>query len=262
MALAAVVLLLVVTARTVLADNLSFDERVEIMRGLTSEYARSKVILPRSKKPLVFHSDGQFDKEKWQAALLDNGPAARVGDQIQITRVLIEDKKILLEINNGLKNGRHWYDHVEVGMGGGVSPVGRNQNVQSSGGSSIVLVFKDSVPSLSSADLKQMLSPLFDFSKDHSAIQNVWDTLPEPVKKAIKEQKAINGMTREQVMLAMGRPRNKSRESKDGDETEDWVYGDPPGKMTFVTFSEGKVIQVRENYANVGGYTAAPLPPQ
>src|SRR5690242_10888021 len=38
------------------ADKLSFDERMEIERGLTAEFATSKIQLPRSKKALVFHS--------------------------------------------------------------------------------------------------------------------------------------------------------------------------------------------------------------
>jgi hypothetical protein len=105
-----------------------------------------------------------------------------------------------------------------------------------------------------------MLSPIFDFSK-HSATEDYVASLPEPIKKAIHEQRAVAGMNKEQVMLAMGHPRNKSRETKDGDEIEDWVYGEPPGKMIFVRFDEGKVVRVREAYADVGGYTAPPLPP-
>jgi hypothetical protein len=30
--------------------------------------------------------------------------------------------------------------------------------------------------------------------------------------------------------------------------------------MTFITFTEGKVVKVREDYANIGGSTAPPLP--
>jgi hypothetical protein len=242
------------------ADKLSFDERVEINRGLMAEYAKSKVTLPRSQKPLSFPSDGNYNREAWQKALLENGPAARVGDEIQITRVLIEDKKILLEINGGLKSGRHWYDHVQVGMGTTMSPVNQGRNSHPTAGSNIALVFPKGVPSLTVNDIKTMLSPLFDFSK-HSATQNYVESLPEPIKKAIHEQRAVEGMNREQVLLAMGHPRNKSRETLDGDEVEDWVYGNPPGKMTFITFSEGKVVKVREDYANIGGSTAPPLPP-
>jgi hypothetical protein len=242
------------------ADKLSFDERMEIERGLDAEFATMKVILPRSKKPLLFKSDGSYDKSAWEKALMEGGPAARRGDEVQITRVEIEDKKIVLELNGGTRSG-HWYDHVQVGMGGNTSPVNTNQNGQIASGSHLAIVFPGSVPSLKATDIRQILSPIFDFEK-HSASQQYMDTLPEPVKKAIKEQRAIAGMNKDQVLLAMGKPRNKSREtSADGDEIEDWIYGDPPGKMTFVRFDEGKVVKISESYANIGGSTMPPLPP-
>jgi hypothetical protein len=48
----------------------------------------------------------------------------------------------------------------------------------------------------------------------------------------------------------------KVRDLQDGDETEDWIYGTAPGKITFVTFKDAKVIKVREDYAGLG--TEAP----
>jgi hypothetical protein len=242
------------------ADNLSFDERMEITRGLNAEFATLKVALPRAKKPLVFHSDGTYDAGAWENAMREGGPAGRVGDQIQITRVEIESKKIVLEINGGTKSGGHWYDHVQVGMGGNTSPVHTNQNAQAANGSHIAIVFPGSVPSLKTSEIRQMLSPIFDFEK-HSAAEQYIEKLPEPIKKAIKEQRAITGMDKDQVLLALGKPRNKSRQTnQDGDEIEDWIYGEPPGKMTFVRFDEGKVVKIDESYANVGGITAPPLP--
>jgi hypothetical protein len=87
------------------------------------------------------------------------------------------------------------------------------------------------------------------------------DTLPEPVQKAIKERRVLLGMDKDQVLLALGKPKNKSREpNASGDEIEDWIYGDPPGKMVFVQFTEGKVVKVNDSYANIGGTTAPPLP--
>lgn len=241
------------------ADKLSFDERMEIERGLDAEYATLKVSLPRAKKPLVFHSDGTYDAHAWENAMREDGPSARLGDEVQITRVEIESNRILLEINGGTKSG-HWYDHVQVGMNGS-SPVNTNQNRQVVNGSHIAIVFPGAVPSLKSSDIRQMLAPIFDFEK-HSAAQQYVERLPEPVKQAIKDKRAIPGMDKDQVLLAMGKPRNKSRETnQDGDEIEDWIYGEPPGKMTFVRFNEGKVIKIDESYANVGGTTAPPLPP-
>lgn len=234
---------------------------MEIERGLTAEFATAKVTLPNSKKALIIHSNGSYDKSDWDEALRIGGPSARLGDQVQVTKVTIESNKILLEINGGGKHQGHWYDHVEVGMGGNTSPVDRQQNAGAVAGARIALVFPGPIPSVKSAELRQMLAPVLDFEK-HSASQQYVDTLPEPMKKAIKENHAIVGMDKDQVLLAMGRPHNKSRETnKDGDEIEDWVFGEPPGKMTFVRISEGKVIEVHESYANVGGTTAPPLDP-
>src|SRR3982751_3348834 len=102
------------------ADKLSFDDRLEIERGLDAEYAIMRVPLPRAKKPLPFDSTGGVDHKAWDKSMQENGPAARLGDEIQITRVEIESNKIVLEINGGTRSG-HWYDHVQVGMGGAMS---------------------------------------------------------------------------------------------------------------------------------------------
>ncbi len=153
---------------TARADKLSFDERMEIERGLSAEFATAKVVLPRSKKPLPIESDGRYDASAWTRALQEQGPAARLGDEVQITRVLIEDSKIVLEINGGTKGGGHWYDHVQVGMNGNTQPVSKNQNTAANG-TNLELLFKGGVPSLKSADIRQMLSGVLDFEK-HSRI--------------------------------------------------------------------------------------------
>jgi hypothetical protein len=67
-------------------------------------------------------------------------------------------------------------------------------------------------------------------------------------------------MDRDQVVLALGRPDNKVRETVDGTEVEDWIYGRPPGRIVFVTFAGDKVIRVKEAYAGLGGEVVPPLP--
>jgi hypothetical protein len=52
--------------------------------------------------------------------------------------------------------------------------------------------------------------------------------------------------------MAMGHPLRKYRETKDGVDFEDWIYGEAPGKVTFVTFSGSKVVKVKEQYAGLG----------
>jgi len=234
--------------------KLSTDQRVELMRGLTSEYATVKAPLPRSKKPLEFNSDGTYDWQHWLDVGKQMGPAARVGDLVQVTHLTIEKDAIVFEINNGLKRSGSWKDHVEIGMNGGMAPMSRS-DANAPGGTNIILKFPDAIGEITSADVKKMLAPVLDFEK-HSATENYADTLPPEVKQAVAEKKAIEGMDRDQVLLAMGRPLRKSRESKDGVDYEDWIYGQPPGRVTFVTFSGPKVVKIKETYAGLGGSIA------
>ena len=243
-------------------DKLNFEERIEITRGLLAEYATAKVILPRSTKALPFEAaTGKYDKAAWSDAGKTNGPAARVGDLVQVTKVDLDDKQITLQINGGMKGKRKWYEHVEVGMGGNTSPVGRGQNTNAPGGTAIALQFDKRLTAMKASEIKKLLAPILDFEK-RSATEAFVESLPPEVKQAIQEKKAIEGMDREQVLLALGVPRRKTRETKDGYEEEDWIYGEPPGKLTFVTFRGAKVFKVRDVYAGLGGSTVpTTLPP-
>lgn len=241
------------------SDKLTFDEKVELVRGLTAEYATARQFLPRSKKPLDFESTGTYDKKEWETVAKQMGPAARAGDQVQITKVTLEDDKILLEINGGLKSGRHWYDRVQVAGPMGAGPVS-NGDAHATSGTIIALLYHKPLANLTSADVKKALAPLFDFEK-HSATELYTENLPPAIQKAIKEKRVVEGMSRDDVLLAVGHPVHKSRETNaDGVEIEDWVYGTPPGKITFVTFNGNKVIKVKEEYAGLGTEAVGPEP--
>jgi hypothetical protein len=234
--------------------KLTLDQRVELLRGLLSEYATVKAPLPRSKKPLEFNSDGTYDKQHWLDVGRQMGPAARIGDLVQITHVDIEKDTIVFEINHGLKMQGSWKDHVQVGVNGGMAPLSRS-DANAPGGTNIVLKFPDAIGEINSGDVKKILAPVLEFEK-HSATENYADTLPPEVKQAIAEKKPIEGMDRDQVLLALGRPLHKSRENKDGVDYEDWIYGQPPGRVTFVTFAGPKVVKIKETYAGLGGSVA------
>ena len=135
------------------------------------------------------------------------------------------------------------------------TPINSQQNTAAPGGTSIAVVFDKQVPALQAAELKKMLAPILDFEK-RTATEQVVETLPPGVQAAVKEKRAIEGMDRDQVILAIGKPRTKVRETKEGVDEEDWIYGQPPGKVTFVTFANGKVSRVKETYAGLGGSTA------
>jgi hypothetical protein len=239
------------------ADKLGFEDRVELTRGLMAEYCTAKVLLPRSKKALEFDAAGTYDKKAWGLIAKESGPAARTGDSVQITKILIESDRIVLEINGGYKGGRKWYQGVQVGVNNGQSvPISTNDS-NAPGGTSVAILFHKPLEPIKAAEIKKMLAPVLDFEK-HSATEIFSETLPPEVQAAIKEKRAREGMTHEQVVMTLGRPEHKSRETKDGMELEDWVYGRAPGKITFVTFNGDKVIKVKEAFAGLGTQVANP----
>ena len=262
-ALAAIALALTAPAPARPADKLTMDDRVELLRGLSAEYAKVKVLLPRSRKALEFESAGTYDKQAWSEIAKEFGPAARLGDTIQITKVELEADRIVLQINGGFKGGRKWYQGVQIGAGPSSNPtpvaVGGNES-NAPGGTSLVILFHKPLEPIKADAVKKMLAPVFDFDL-HTATEVYAEVLPPAVQQAIKEKRALEGMTHEQVVLAMGRPREHSRETKDGVELEDWVYGVPPGKITFVTFNGDKVIKVKEEYAGLGTIARDPAQP-
>jgi hypothetical protein len=232
-------------------NQLTWEDRVELTRGLTAEYATVKVLLPRSSKPLVFDAKNGYDKNQWMEIGRQGGPAARTGDLVQVTKVDIGEDKLVLQINGGYKGGRKWYQGVQIGMGGSTAPVSTNTDSNAPGGTSIEILFHKPLEPIKAAEIKKMLAPVLDFEK-HSATQLYSESLPPETQAAIKEKRVLVGMDHEQVRMALGQPQHKSRETKDGLEVEDWVYGTPPGKITFITFSGDKVIKVKDSYAGLG----------
>ena len=237
------------------SKKLTEDQRIEILRGLSSEYAKIKVLLPRTKKALEITSEGKWDAAKWKEAQNEFGLAGRVGDLIQVTHLEIDKDRIVLELNGGMKSGKKWYDHVQIGMGTQTNPIGQGPATNAPAGTTVALTFGGPIGEVTSADIKKMLQPVLDFEKS-SVTENYVDTLPEPVKEAVRSKKVIEGMNRDQVILAVGKPAHKSRESKEGAEYEDWIYGEPPGRVMFVTFTGDKVVKVKETYAGLGGSVA------
>lgn len=238
--------------------KLTPEDRIEIIRGLTAEYATAKIAIPRSKKALPVNSDGTVDKAKWGEAGNEFGPAAKVGDIVQVTKVEVGGDSIELELNGGFKTGPKWHERIQLGTGNRTTPI--SQGSQPTAGSLLSLRFEGGVPPLEIKEYKKMLAAVLDFEK-RSATENYLESLPPPIQAAIKEKRALEGMDRDQVLMALGRPRHKQRETKDGTELEDWIYGQPPGKITFVTFEGSKVSKVKEAYAGLGGSTADPLKP-
>src|SRR5581483_7059669 len=136
--------------------RMSDDDKVEILRGLMAEYAKTRVNIPRSKKPLPFDISGKFDYYKWKELSGELGPAARVGDLVQITKISFDSDKIVLELNGGIHHGS-WKDHIQVGMGNSTRPINQNQQAATTTGTYLALEFHKPLPPMDSDGIKKML---------------------------------------------------------------------------------------------------------
>jgi hypothetical protein len=229
---------------------LTEQQKLEILRFLDGEFARVVRPLPSVKPGFYLRAGGGFDEHALEQALMRSLPAANPGDTVQITGIAFRAKEIRIYINGGSEPRKSLRErvHVQIGM---PWPHGQVVRDEPTGlvrmGSTLILDFDGPVPSLTAEDVKKLLAPFLDFSHQRSAAVNWVDTLPPEFRQAIRDHRAVVGMNHDMVEAALGRPERKVRQRQpDGTETEDWIYGSPPGKTIFVTFVGDRVVRVRQ----------------
>ena len=237
------------SSSTIKADstsNLSEESRIKIIRTLGSEYVALKVPLPINKVGLMLNSSGEFDWKKNEEASLSAGQFIAPGITVQITKIDISTNKMTFEINGGgRKKKRRFLERIQVGSSSGGRPLANPTSDAPPQGSYVSIQFGRSIPELSPETVRQILSNVLDFSKK-SAVKSFIESVPEEFQEAVKNKKAVVGMDKDLVVAALGRPLRKIREKKGDVETEDWVYGEKPHRVIFVTFQSGKVVSVKE----------------
>ena len=232
------------------APALSEKSKMELLRSVDGEFVKVLTPLPGGKSGYHFKAGAPLDQDSLHKALTFGGVAMNVGDSGQITKIEFQERQIQLDINNGAKGKTSWRDHIQV-MGSGpiststtTTPENAPPAVPQKLGATIFLDFDRPVPDMSGEQLKAYLARVLDFSKRSAAVQYA-EALPPKMREAIAEKRAEVGMDQEMVTAAMGRPERKVRErDADGNDTEEWIYGTPPEKTTFVTFVGDKVVRV------------------
>src|SRR5262250_1872410 len=237
------------------AATLQEESKLALIRFVSGEFAKAAKSLPAGKEGFQFIADKPLNGEILDRAVATHGAAVHAGDHVQITKLDFRDHTIVVDVNGGGRGKKSWKDRIQIGMGG--VPTIRTQTttqqengppgIQPGMGSTIFLEFAKSIPDLRPDELKQLLSPLLDFSKQRSASVQWADTLPPEMKKAIQERRPVVGMDREEVVAAIGKPEHKVRErDSDGNEIEDWIYGQPPSKTVFVRFQGDHVTKIEQ----------------
>jgi hypothetical protein len=237
--------------------TLQEHSKLDLIRYVSGEFAKATRNLPAGKDGFLLYVDKPMSPELLERAVATHGAAVHVGDAAQITKLEFHDHSIVVDVNGGGRGKKRWRDRIQIGMGGSI-PTARTTTttpqeengppgMQPGMGSTIYLEFTKAIPDLTPDELKKILSPFLDFAKQRSASVQWVDTLPPEMKKAIQDRRPTVGMDREEVVAAIGKPEHKVRErDSEGNDIEDWIYGQPPSKTVFIRFMGDRVTSIRQ----------------
>ncbi len=230
------------------------SSKLTLIRYVSGEYAKAIKPLPAGKEGFIVHIGQPLDANMLDRQVATHGAAVNTGDHVQITKLEFRDKEIIVDLNGGGRGKKSLRDRIHLEMGG--IPTARTTSAQQDSGppgmqpglgSTLYLDFARALPDLAPEDLKKLLSPFLDFNRQRSASVQWFDTLPIEMRTAIQERKPIVGMDREEVVAAIGKPEHKVRErDSEGNDIEDWIYGQPPSKTVFVRFTGQRVTSVKQ----------------
>jgi len=235
--------------------SLQDSSRLNLIRYVSGEFARAIKPLPAGKDGFIVHIGQPADFDMLDRQVATHGAAVSTGDHVQITKLEFHERQIVVDLNGGGRGKKRLRDRIHLDMGGIPTTRTTTTTPQDSGppgmqpglGSTLFLEFGKPLPDLSPDDLKKLLAPFLDFTKQRSASVQWFDTLPIEMKKAIQERKPVVGMDREEVVAAIGKPEHKVRErDAEGNDIEDWIYGQPPSKTVFVRFTGTRVTSVKQ----------------
>lgn len=236
-------------------SSLQDSSKLNLIRYVSGEFARAVKPLPAGKEGFIVHVGQPMDAGMLDRQVATHGAAVNTGDHVQITKLEFHEKQIVVDLNGGGRGKKRLRDRIHLEMGGTPTTRTTTTTPQDSGppgmqpglGSTLFLEFGKPLPDLSPDDLKKLLAPFLDFTKQRSASVQWFDTLPIEMKKAIQERKPVVGMDRDEVVAAIGKPEHKVRErDAEGNDIEDWIYGQPPSKTVFVRFTGSRVTSVKQ----------------
>jgi len=197
--------------------SLQDSSKLNLIRYVSGEFARAVKPLPAGKEGFIVHVGQPMDADMLDRQVATHGAAVNTGDHVQITKLEFHEKQIVVDLNGGGRGKKRLRDRLHLEMGGIPTTRTTTTTPQDSGppgmqpglGSTLFLEFGKPLPDLSPDDLKKLLAPFLDFTKQRSASVQWFDTLPIEMKKAIQERKPVVGMDREEVVAAIGKPEHK-----------------------------------------------------
>jgi hypothetical protein len=241
-----------------LSGTLQENSKLLLIRYVSGELAKATKTLPAGKDGFIVFVGNPPNAEQLERAVATHGAAIKSGDNVQISKLEFQKNQIVVDLNGGGRGKTRLRDRIHLEMSGmpsgqvtstnsNADPDAGPAGIQPGKGTTLFIDFNRPVPDLSPDDLKTLLSPYLDFNKQRSASVQWIDTLPPDIKKAIQERHPMLGMDRDMVVAAVGKPDHKVRErDADGNDIEDWIYGQPPSKTIFVRFTGDHVSSIKQ----------------
>ncbi len=228
-------------------SKLSEPQRTQIIRDFLAEHPWVHRALPRGKAGVRIEQGGKIvpSEAEMNQLIAELGAVAKPGDRVKITAVRFVRHGIEFEINGGPVKKKRWSDRVSVGVNG-VTPraPADDQLYNESTGSNVLLLLKDDA-CITTGQIKDLLAPVLDFKATTQA-EAVQKSLPPVLAAAVKNHHALVGMDKDMVIFAIGRPPQRLRETKDGQDYEEWIYGAPPHDVEFIRFVGDKVVRIED----------------
>ena len=241
---------LVILAMAGLAHaQLNQNARFSILGSLIASEGAARIPMPLGKTGVEMTSEGVINREKLQKELAENSQAILPGKVVSITGIEFNDKSIEFEIDGGGTKKKNILSNIQIGVGGASSKQDNpNNKTPDAKGSRITLQFSNKLPKdMSAEEIKDLLNPVLDFSKQSMAKTGI-EALPPEFQEAVKLKEARVGMDQNTVLLSLGQPNRRIRE-KDavGVELEDWIYTGRGRRSTIVTFDQDVVVRVTQH---------------
>jgi hypothetical protein len=227
--------------------QLSQETRYAILGSLSAAEGAARIPMPLGKNGVELSASGLINRDKLQKELAENSQAILPGKVVTITNVEFHDKSIEFEIDGGGTKKKNILSNIQVSVGASSSGTDQKKETPAAKGSKVTLLFPSKLPKeMTAAEIKDLLNPVLDFSKQSIAKTGI-EALPPEFQEAVKAKEARVGMDSNTVLLALGQPNRRNREKNgEGVEQEDWIYNGRGRRTTFVTFEKDVVVKVTE----------------
>jgi len=227
--------------------QLNQNARFSIVGSLIATEGAARIPMPLGKTGVELSANGLINQDKLRKELAENSQAILPGKIVSITAVEFNDKSIEFEIDGGGTKKKNILSNIQIGVGGASSKPDDRDKTPDAKGSKVTLLFPQKLPKdITPDEIKDLLNPVLDFSKQSIAKTGI-EALPPEFQEAVKLKEARIGMDPNTVLLALGQPnRRRTEKNAEGVEQEDWIYQGRGRRTTLVTFESEVVVKVTQ----------------